>query len=789
MPKFREVTGQFVGYTPDTADAGITPDRVPMNGRVTFTPQFTGGLISFPKLVPPEFAHPEPIEARIVDGFVMVEIWDGETLTLQPLSLMVTVDDEATQNWSWRADFTEIYIGDAVDPTPISPWTFRVPDGVGKIDLTELLPVTVLSGVELSKGPRGAGLERIVAVDGQLRFEYTDGQTTLVPVPDSIPGPPGEDGAPGTPGAKGDPGTPGDVRFEGINPGITVRTDDVIIGDVTVPTDVQLREATQHSPQEVTSDGKWRLAETDDTGRISRAVDDQGRTWLTPHPDSPGIVDPQVASQFISSDAPEYAWVITDEFGKVALGVRADGTVQGADSLQALPYDVILLVGQSNMQGRGSRLLDRDPIPGVDQFPAANKPDAGRIVPAVDPLGHTGTIIPSTPASLAIPFARKYRQEHPGRRVLLVPAAAGDTAFSSTTGMHWDWTVTTGQPLAPRAVEHCKAALAAAGPRARFAGILWHQGEGDLGIADQYAEKLDGLINYFRTELQAPDVPVVVGQMSLDRPALAARTTVDAAHQQTPARVERTAFAPSPRGLHNPGDPTHFSTRALDLMGHAFYTGLCRAAFNVAGTLPLGPEKVRAERVGDIVRVSWDPAWARVTDYLVEWRTGDGEWSSAGVEHAPTLGLTATIIGPWATEVRVSSLNSTGQSPAVTAFVAGAAVQRETGLRNIAALMPAGNGWTGTPTVTVMRADAGVMVAVTGLARDAAGTNWVNLVQLPTGFQPPDTLYSRDFAGGRWRILTTGWVQVQNPGTALNYFSLAFLTRQAWPTTYPGVTA
>lgn len=187
MPRFREVTGQFVGYTPDTVDPDIGPDRVPMNGRVTFTPQFTGGLISFPRLVPPEFAHPEPIEARIVDGFVMVEVSDGETLTLQPLSLMMTVDDEATQNWSWRADFSEVYIGGDTETTAISPWSFRVPGGVGPVDLTELIPVTSSPGLEVVKGPRGHGITSIVPVAGGVVISWEGGDDVTVPVPTPLP--------------------------------------------------------------------------------------------------------------------------------------------------------------------------------------------------------------------------------------------------------------------------------------------------------------------------------------------------------------------------------------------------------------------------------------------------------------------------------------------------------------------------------------------------------------------------------------------------------------------------
>ena len=212
MPKFREISGQFVGYVPDGTDPDVNPDREAMNGRVTFTPVFTGGVIAFPELSPPEFAHPEPISARIIDGFVQVQVGTDDDVSMQPLSLMVTVDDEATQTWSWRAEFTNMRIGNGEAEVQIPSWSFRVPDGSGPVDLTELVPLKTSATVDVTKGPRGAGLENITAVDGQLVFEYTDGQESTVPIPEAVqgpqgePGPAGADGEQGPQGEKGDPG-------------------------------------------------------------------------------------------------------------------------------------------------------------------------------------------------------------------------------------------------------------------------------------------------------------------------------------------------------------------------------------------------------------------------------------------------------------------------------------------------------------------------------------------------------------------------------------------------------
>ena len=209
MPKFRTISGQFVGYVPDGTDPDINPDREPMNGRVTFTPVFTGGVIAFPELSPPEFAHPEPISARIIDGFVQVQVGTDDDVSMQPLSLMVTVDDEASQVWSWRAEFTNMRIGTGEVEVTIPSLSFRVPDGTGPVDLTELVPLKSSVTVDVTKGPRGAGLENITAVDGQLVFAYTDGEETTVPIPEAVQGPQGEPGPAGTDGEQGPEGPQG----------------------------------------------------------------------------------------------------------------------------------------------------------------------------------------------------------------------------------------------------------------------------------------------------------------------------------------------------------------------------------------------------------------------------------------------------------------------------------------------------------------------------------------------------------------------------------------------------
>lgn len=432
-----------------------------------------------------------------------------------------------------------------------------------------------------------------------------------------------------------------------------------------------VEEIVPHPVQDIDTATDWVQAEVDETGQLARAIDSQGRTWLRLHPDTPGIVDPDVAGQIQSMDVPGWRYAVVDETGTVASGVRDDGSVfPDPTGTATQPYDVVLVIGQSNAKGIGYPLANTDPVPGIDQYPALNKPEAGAITPAIEPLLHQGPVAANPGTGFPIPFARAYRAANPGRRVLLVPAAWGGTGFSTSApeqGGTWDWTAPDdGTNLAINAVTQTVAALAAAGAGARLAGILWHQGEGDGSVANEYAGLLDGLIGFLRTELDAPTVPFIVGQMSPDRQGGGNAVIIDAAHQQTPARVERTAFAKTPPGLHNPGDATHLSTRALELIGPTFSEALARAPRNVTGAGPIGPENVTAHRSGDLIAVTWDPAWCRVTDYRIEWRAPAGTWATTGVNHTPALATTGTFTATGPVEVRVTTINEAGESTPVT---------------------------------------------------------------------------------------------------------------------------
>ena len=77
--------------------------------------------------------------------------------------------------------------------------------------------------------------------------------------------------------------------------------------------------------------------------------------------------------------------------------------------------------------------------------------------------------------------------------------------------------------------------------------------------------------DHFRTELAAPAVPFVVGQLGQfdGKPWTEFTTLVDRAHRELPQTVARTAFV-SAEGLKDKGDKTHFDSPSYREFGHRY---------------------------------------------------------------------------------------------------------------------------------------------------------------------------------------------------------------------------
>ena len=223
-------------------------------------------------------------------------------------------------------------------------------------------------------------------------------------------------------------------------------------------------------------------------------------------------------------------------------------------------FHLFLLVGQSNMAGRGVvEEQDKTPHPRVLMLSKE-----GRWVPAIDPMHFDK---PAAGVGLGKTFGQIIAEANPGVTIGLIPCAVGGSpidawkpgAFYSPTKSHpWD-------DMAKRAAIALKAGT--------LKGILWHQGEGDSlpNLAQAYEPKLHDLAARLRTELNAPAAPFIAGQMGrfADVPWTPEKVIVDQAHQNLPKKVPHTAFV-SAEGLKHKGDGIHFDSPSFRELGKRY---------------------------------------------------------------------------------------------------------------------------------------------------------------------------------------------------------------------------
>lgn len=186
-------------------------------------------------------------------------------------------------------------------------------------------------------------------------------------------------------------------------------------------------------------------------------------------------------------------------------------------------YDVYLLIGQSNMAGRGvfAPADTLSPLEGVYLLD-----DRGEPVPAVEPLNRYSTIRKAMHVqgmSLSHGFAEQARART-GRRILLVVNARGGSSldqwmpdapqgfFSTSASEDADRRGQAMPSFYDEAVRRTRQAL----EYGELKAILWHQGESDsdsLKVAT-YLPKLSRFVAALRTDLGVgEEVPFIAGQI------------------------------------------------------------------------------------------------------------------------------------------------------------------------------------------------------------------------------------------------------------------------------------
>lgn len=331
--------------------------------------------------------------------------------------------------------------------------------------------------------------------------------------------------------------------------------------------------------------------------------------------------------------------------------------------LNDVGFDIVLLIGQSNMAGHSTtnqfdalidftdpRILQRPPVGTY----------ANQLIQANDPLWHhdrqsQGAI------GLGMSFARDYVQTvMPNRELILLPQANGGTGLISSP--RWNPT----NDLYTSAVINTNAILAA-NPNNRLVGILWHQGENDVNYRKTtYISLLDNMINTMRSQITgARDVPFLLGELA---PTWVSgnphRQAIQEAIQETPQRLPNT-FVVSSSGLAVDGTGIHFTGASFRTFGSRYASTLYNARRNVQSVgAPGEPSALTASNISaNGVTLSWNYGTGISQRFTVRFRlVGSQQWNVIeNITRRPLVigGLIPSSNYEW----DIQAFNSVGFSP------------------------------------------------------------------------------------------------------------------------------
>lgn len=251
---------------------------------------------------------------------------------------------------------------------------------------------------------------------------------------------------------------------------------------------------------------------------------------------------------------------------------------------------LVLLVGQSNMAGRGfAGPDDLTAIPNLLMI----RPDF-KWQPAIEPITRDrkfiGTfqqsgekIIGNDPFETVLPegdqkvvgvglgrtFGRLLAEANPGKTVGLIPCAVGGTPISAWMPGGGDTHDLEKHPYddsIKKAVEAQKSG--------KIVAVLWHQGESDAKLqTPEYTEKLRMVVHNFRHDLQlGDDVPFIAGDMaSFYREEIMKNIGIVDQALETLTREEASFLYVTTKDMMHRGDNLHFDTDSLHKLGERYF--------------------------------------------------------------------------------------------------------------------------------------------------------------------------------------------------------------------------
>lgn len=255
-------------------------------------------------------------------------------------------------------------------------------------------------------------------------------------------------------------------------------------------------------------------------------------------------------------------------------GCLAAGKKKAASAQISDEFDVYLLIGQSNMSGRGYLFpYDKRPIDGVFLLDSD-----GNLVPATQPLNRFSSVrkkLSLQAMGLGGSFARDVHRAT-GRKILLVV-----NARSGTSARQWlpgaDPAISGGAKeddifnegdeipsLYAEAVRRTRQALR----YGKLKGILFHQGENDAyeKYAPLWPDKIAELASSLRSDLKAKDAPFIVGETNY---SFKRADYINPQIRDVMKIIPKCDWV-SAEGCNVNRDKLHFSRQGVTLLGHRY---------------------------------------------------------------------------------------------------------------------------------------------------------------------------------------------------------------------------
>jgi hypothetical protein len=240
----------------------------------------------------------------------------------------------------------------------------------------------------------------------------------------------------------------------------------------------------------------------------------------------------------------------------------ASGILSFTVSAQTVPkeMDLYLLIGQSNMAGRGKVEASSDvKSTGIWMITEKNE-----WVPARDPLHFDKPTVVGVGPGLA--FAEEVSRKTPGRIIGLIPCAVGGSGID-------DWVPgVKHEQTGIYAYDAMLLRVKEASKHGKIKGIIWHQGESDCSPAKSavYYEKLSTFFKRLRKETGTKKTPLILGTLGDFIVAKNAEAAKINQIMKDYSASNKNTYVVTSSGLVHLGDNTHFDTKSAQELGRRY---------------------------------------------------------------------------------------------------------------------------------------------------------------------------------------------------------------------------